>query len=198
MKKIFIASKNKGKINEIKSFLNPFGYEIFSLHDVHGIDDIPETGSTFEENALIKAKAVYDAVKIPVLSDDSGLMVDYLKNKPGVYSARYAGDNSSDEKNTGLLLQNLNGVTENNRKAHFKCVIVLFDGVNERFFEGVCNGRISFEPKGNNGFGYDPVFIPDGYDKTFAELPSEIKNKISHRGLALRSLIKFIELENSM
>lgn len=198
MKKIFIASKNKGKINEIKSFLNPFGYEIFSLHDVHGIDDIPETGSTFEENALIKAKAVYDVVKIPVLSDDSGLLVDYLNGQPGVYSARYSGKNPTDEKNTALLLKNLSIAAEPERTAHFKCVIVLYDGLNERYFEGVCYGRISNEPRGNEGFGYDPVFIPDGYEKTFAELPADIKNKISHRGNALRSLVKFIELENSM
>lgn len=198
MKKIFIASKNKGKINEIKSYLFPFEYEVFSLLDFHGIEDIPETGSTFEENALIKAKAVYNIVKIPVLSDDSGLLVDYLNGDPGVYSARYAGKDSTDEKNTELLLQNLTGVDGIDRNAKFKCVMVLFDGINERYFEGVCDGRITLEPRGSGGFGYDPVFIPDGYDRTFAELPVEIKNKISHRGNALRSLVKYIELENSM
>lgn len=198
MKKIIIASKNKGKINEIKNFLLPLQYEVFSLLDIPGIDDIPETGSTFEENALLKAKAVYNKVMIPVLSDDSGLMVDYLNGEPGVYSARYAGNNSTDEKNTELLLKNLSGVKENNRKAQFKCIMVFYDGVNERIFEGTCYGRISYEQKGNNGFGYDPVFIPEGYEKTFSELPLEIKNKVSHRVNALRSFVKFIELEKSV
>lgn len=198
MKKIIIASKNKGKINEIKNFLLPLQYEVFSLLDIPGIDDIPETGSTFEENALLKAKAVYNKVMIPVLSDDSGLMVDYLNGEPGVYSARYAGNNSTDEKNTELLLKNLSGVKENNRKAQFKCIMVFYDGVNERTFEGTCYGRISYEQKGNNGFGYDPVFIPEGYEKTFSELPLEIKNKVSHRVNALRSFVKFIELEKSV
>lgn len=198
MKKILIASKNEGKITEVKSFLLPLGYEVFSLNDMNGFPDIPETGDTFEENALQKARAVFDIVKIPVLSDDSGLLVDYLNGKPGVYSARYAGSNSTDEKNIELLLKNLSGAEENNRRAHFKCVMVLYDGINVRYFEGICGGRISHEPKGLNGFGYDPVFIPDGYDKTFAELHAEIKNNISHRGNALRNFIKFIELENFM
>ncbi|NOS85723.1 MAG: XTP/dITP diphosphatase [Ignavibacteria bacterium] len=197
MKKIFIASTNKGKISEIRSYLAPMGYELFSLLDNPGIPDIEETGLTFEENALIKAKAVFDVVKIPVLADDSGLEVDLLGGRPGVYSARYSGEGATDEKNVTKLLNEL-GDNVKNRTARFRCVIALYDGMNERFFDGVCEGNITFHPKGKDGFGYDPVFMPIGYQQTFSELGVDVKNTISHRGKALLSLVKFLELENTM
>jgi XTP/dITP diphosphohydrolase len=198
MKKIFIASTNKGKISEIRSYLVPMGYELFSLLDNPGINDIEETGSTFEENALIKAKAVFDVVKIPVLADDSGLEVDLLGGRPGVYSARYSGEGATDEKNITKLLNELGDNELKKRSARFRCVIALYDGMNERLFDGVCEGNITFHPKGTDGFGYDPVFMPIGYQQSFSELGIDVKNTISHRGKALASLVKFLELENTM
>lgn len=198
MKKIFVASKNKGKISEIRSYLAPLDYELFSLIDTPDIPDIEETGSTFEENALIKAKAVYNIVKIPVLADDSGLEVDLLGGRPGVYSARYSGEGAADEKNISKLLTELGGSKFEERTARFKCIIALYDGINERLFEGTCEGNIIHYPKGTDGFGYDPIFMPRGCSLTFAEMDSDSKNRISHRGLALESLVKFMKLENTM
>lgn len=198
MKKIFIASKNKGKINEIRSYLAPLAYEMFSLIDMPNIPDIEETGSTFEENAVIKAKAVFEVVKIPVLADDSGLEVDLLSGRPGVYSARYSGKDATDEKNNAKLILELGDAEPQSRTARFKCVIALYDGMNERFFDGVCEGKIAYNPAGSSGFGYDPLFIPEGYNLTFGELGPDVKNRISHRGKALESLRKFLELENNM
>ncbi len=198
MKKIFIASKNKGKINEIRSYLMGMNYEVFSLLDTPEIPDIEETGSTFEENALLKAKFVFNIVKIPVLADDSGLEVDFLKGAPGIYSARYSGENASDMNNNDKLLKELEDVDFNQRTAAFKCVMCLYDGLNERYFDGVCEGNIISYQKGEKGFGYDPLFMPKGYSMTFAELGLDIKNKMSHRGKALLSLKKFLELEEKM
>lgn len=198
MKKIFVASKNKGKISEIKSYLAPIGYEIFSMIDTPGIQDIEETGSTFEENAVIKAKAVYDVVKVPVLADDSGLEVDLLNGRPGVYSARFSGEGATVRKNNEKLLEELGESDFSERTARFRCVIVLYDGMSERSFDGTCEGNITFYLKGTNGFGYDPLFMPKGYSLTFGELDLDIKNRISHRGKALASLKKFLELENTM
>lgn len=198
MKKIFVASKNKGKISEIRSYLAPLDYELFSLIDTPDIPDIEETGSTFEENALIKAKAVYNIVKIPVLADDSGLEVDLLGGRPGVYSARYSGEGAADEKNISKLLTELGCSKFEERTARFKCIIALYDGINERLFEGTCEGNIIHYPKGTDGFGYDPIFMPRGCSLTFAEMDSDSKNRISHRGLALESLVKFMKLENTM
>ena len=198
LNKIFLASKNKGKISEIKSYLNGFGLEVFSLIDTPNINDIEETGNSFEENALLKAKAVYNIVKIPVLSDDSGLEVDLLDGRPGIYSARYSGINADDKSNNEKLLAELRDSTEDRRTARFRCVLCLYDGENSRFFEGVCEGKIDFSSKGKNGFGYDPLFIPSGYSNTFGELSSEVKSSISHRAKALLSLKKYLELEKSM
>jgi XTP/dITP diphosphohydrolase len=195
MKKIFIASKNKGKVKEIISILEGSGIELFSLLDRNDIPDIEETGTTFEENAYIKAKAVCDVVKIPVLADDSGLEVDHLNGAPGVYSARYAGENASDKQNCEKLLKELEGVEHKSRTARFKCVLILFDGNNKRYFEGKCEGKIDMSPKGNGGFGYDPLFQPEGYTQTFGELGPDIKNNISHRGKALARLKKYLALE---
>lgn len=197
-KKIFIASKNKGKINEIRTIINHLGFEVFSLLDTPDINDIPETGSTFEENAFIKAKSVYDIVKIPVLADDSGLEVDLLNGAPGIYSARFSGENANDKKNNELLLNKLGDAEFKERTARFRCVLVYFDGINKRIFDGTCEGNIITYEKGSNGFGYDPLFMPAGYAQTFGELDNEVKNKISHRSKALQSFIKYVELENIM
>ena len=198
MNKLFIASKNKGKINEIKSVLSGLGIEFFSLLDTPDIPDIEETGTTFEENASIKAQSVFDIVKIPVLADDSGLAVEYLNGSPGIYSARYAGENASDFDNCSKLLSELENAAYDERKASFICVIIMYDGINKRVFEGTCGGHIITYLRGENGFGYDPLFIPDNYSKTFAELDLDTKNNISHRGKALASLKKFLELENQI
>ncbi|MCC6864595.1 MAG: XTP/dITP diphosphatase [Ignavibacteria bacterium] len=198
LKKIFIASKNKGKVQEISFALKKLNYEIFSLIDTPNIDDIPETGNSFEENAYLKAKSVFDIVKIPVISDDSGLEVDFLNGEPGIYSARYSGAESDDTKNIKLLLKKLGNTLINKRTARFKCVMVLYDGINKRVFDGECEGVILFSPKGENGFGYDPVFQPIGYDQSFAQMKIEEKEKISHRGKALKSLFKYLELESNM
>lgn len=190
MKKLYIASKNKGKVKEIQYVLKDTGIQVLSLADAPEIPDIPETGSTFEENAFIKAKAVYDILKAPVLADDSGLEVDYLNGAPGIYSARYAGKDATDEDNCNKLLSALSGVE--NRAAGFRCVLVLYYGNSKHVFDGVCRGTINHQPKGEKGFGYDPLFVPEGFTETFAELGPETKNKISHRGKALAQLKEYL------
>ena len=192
--KIFIASKNKGKIKEIKYCLSEMDFEFFSLLDTPDIPDIAETGNTFEENAWLKAEQVYKLTGIPVIADDSGLEVDYLKGEPGIYSARYAGENATDDDNCNKLLSKLSDVAGENRKANFRCVIIYYDGVNKHIFEGICNGHIITSKRGENGFGYDPLFIPDGYSLTFAELDAETKNKISHRGKALEKMKEYLNM----
>jgi len=192
MKKIFIASKNKGKTDEIKYFLKGLKIEFHSFLDKPEIPNIKETGKTFEENALIKAKAVYDIVNIPVLADDSGLEVDFLDGEPGVYSARYAGENATDLENCEKLLRKLKNIKLKDRKARFKCVLLLYDGSSVRYFNGICEGHIASQMRGKGGFGYDPLFLPEGYTKTFAELDLETKNKISHRGKALQKLRDYL------
>lgn len=198
MKKIFVASKNKGKIEEIRTFLTKLGYEIFSLLDTPHIHDVDETGNSFEDNALLKAKTIFQIVNIPVLADDSGLEVDHLNGRPGIFSARYSGKNATDKSNIDKLLQELEGVKLNERTARFKCVICLYDGVSERFFDGICEGFIITSPRGEKGFGYDPIFIPKEYTLTFSELGLDVKNQISHRGKALKSFREFLELEEKV
>lgn len=198
MKKLFIASKNSGKVKEIKSILGELGIEIFSLLDLHDMVDVEETGITFEENAFLKAKALFSRVNVPVLADDSGLEVDALGGKPGVYSARYSGPGAADSDNNRKLLEELKHVLPEARTARFKCILVLYDGVSKRVFDGVCEGTISASPEGTHGFGYDPLFIPKGYDKTFAQLGMDLKNRLSHRAKALKSLLKFLKMERSV
>jgi len=190
--KIFIASRNRGKIREIENSLTGLNISFSSLLDISDIQDIKETGKTFEENALIKAQASYNKVRIPVLADDSGLEADYLKGEPGVLSARYAGEVTDDLKNCRKLLKKFHGVSSSDRKARFRCILVFLDENVPKYFEGVCNGTIIEEMRGVNGFGYDPLFVPDGFSKTFAELDLETKNKISHRGIALQKLKNFL------
>ncbi|HLS66290.1 MAG TPA: XTP/dITP diphosphatase [Pseudogracilibacillus sp.] len=190
MKEVIVATKNEGKVREFRALLDTFGIRCTSLRDVklHNVT-IEETGETFRENALIKAETIAKAKGIPVLADDSGLVVDALGGKPGVYSARYAGSDATDEENNEKLLRHLEGVPEEKRSARFVCAIAFVIPGNEPIFtEGTCEGTIAEQIVGTGGFGYDPLFIPRGYDKTMAELGEAEKNNISHRFHALKQL----------
>lgn len=194
MKKFVIASKNEGKIKEIKNFLHGIDAEFLTISDFPEMPNVSEDGKTFEENALKKAKAVFEHTKLTTIADDSGLEVNYLSGEPGIHSARYSGDNANDKQNNEKLLGLLKDLPMEERKARFKCVIVLYNSLyNNIVFEGKCTGYIIDEPKGELGFGYDPVFVPEGYTKTFGELDLVTKNKISHRGKALSSLRNYLE-----
>ncbi|GAB4232896.1 MAG: non-canonical purine NTP diphosphatase [Ekhidna sp.] len=188
--KICIASHNPGKIEELNHMLSG-KHVVVGLTDIGFNEEIPETGKTLAENSLIKAQAIFDRFRIPVVADDSGLLVDSLNGEPGVYSARYAGVPKDDNKNMDLLLENLDG--KNDRSAQFQTVISFIDQSGEvRQFTGQVEGVIIHEKKGTNGFGYDPIFKPNGYDLTFAELGADVKNKISHRANAVSKLIEHL------
>jgi len=191
MKKIIFASKNEGKVKEVRHILNEINSEILSLNDVGFTDEIPETADTFEGNAKIKAETIFNKFKLPTIADDSGIVVLQLGNEPGVYSARYAGENSTDEENNLKLLEKLKSFPEPH-KAKFICAAVYYFGGDFMVAMGEINGQIIKESRGTNGFGYDPLFVPDGYDKTSAELPPEIKNKISHRFKAFNQLKTYL------
>lgn len=197
MKQILIATKNKGKAEEFKAFFSGYGIRAHSLLDQEEtLPDIEETGNTFKENAALKAEKMADILSIPVLSDDSGLMIDALDGKPGIFSARYAGDRKDDDANMEKVLDELIDVPEDKRTARFICVLaVAIPGEETIFRTGYCEGRIAFFKKGTNGFGYDPIFVPKGYDVTMAELSSEEKNQISHRKQAIDQLEDWIENE---
>ncbi|CAG1064541.1 XTP/dITP diphosphohydrolase [uncultured bacterium] len=191
--KIALATKNAGKAAEIGRILEGSGVEIVSLKAFPGVELPPETGTTMMENALLKARHVFKSTGLPALADDSGLEVDFLGGAPGVYSARYSGEKATDEENWRKLLRELEGVPLEKRSARFRCAIALvgFDD-EEHLFEGVFEGAIADAPRGANGFGYDPVFIPLGMDRTAAELAPEEKNRISHRARALEALKVFL------
>jgi len=189
--KIIFASKNEGKVKEVRHILNGINAEIISLNDVGFEEDILETADTFEGNAKIKAKTIYDKFKLPTIADDSGIVALQLGNEPGVFSARYAGENSTDEENNIKLLEKLKSFPESH-KAKFVCAAVYYFGTDFKVATGEIAGKIIKESRGTNGFGYDPLFLPDGYEQTSAELSQEIKNKISHRFKAFNQLKKFI------
>lgn len=189
MKKIIFATNNLHKLSEIRSMVQN-KFQLVSLQDLNLKEDIPETSDTVEGNALQKAQFVFNRFAIPCFADDTGLEVEALKGAPGVYSARYAGEYANYQDNVIKLLENLNGISA--RKARFKTVIAYIDQQQTKLFEGIINGTISTEPSGKGGFGYDPVFIPDGYDMSFAEMPASLKNRISHRAIATRKLIHFL------
>ncbi len=194
MKKILIASNNSHKITEIKTLLKDINdISILSLVDIGINTEVIEDGNTLEENALIKAKAIYEISKIPCVSDDTGLFVDALNGEPGVYSARYAGANASYHDNCVKLLSNMISLPSDKRTAGFESVICFY--LNEKeyyFFKGICKGRIISIESGTNGFGYDPLFVPEGYEITFAEMTDAEKNKISHRAKSLKEFITFL------
>lgn len=189
-KELVFASGNQYKIGELRKIL-PGHFRLLSLIDLLYHEDLEETQATFKGNAWQKAEFIYQKFGKNCFADDSGLEVDILSGAPGVYSARYAGEEKIDRNNVKKLLQDLEGKT--NRKANFRTVICLVLNGNTHFFEGVIHGQIDFSTKGENGFGYDPIFIPDGYSKTFAEMNPDEKNAISHRALAVRKLVDFLK-----
>ncbi len=189
MKKIVFATNNKHKLEEIRKITDG-SLQILSLADIHCTDEIEETGTTLEENALLKARYVKEKYDYDCFADDTGLEVEALDGAPGVYSSRYAGEACNPLDNMIKLLHALEGV--NNRNARFRTVIALLMGDEKHFFEGVVNGRIIEERKGDAGFGYDPIFVPEGKDQTFAELGNDVKNQISHRALATHQLAQFL------
>lgn len=190
MNTLVVATNNKGKLKEIRQLL-PWDIALQSMQDIGFTDEIDEPYDTFAENAAIKARTVQEFSGMNTLADDSGLCVHALNGAPGVKSARYAGMPADDHRNLQQLLEDMKGQTD--RRAYYQAVICLVWEGEVHYFEGFCHGTITEEPRGKKGFGYDPVFIPDGYDKTFAELPTEIKNKLSHRGEAMRKLVAFLE-----
>lgn len=188
--KFLIASGNEHKIYEFKKLFSQYtNIEVISLVDLSDDDVVEETGKVFSENSYIKAKYFYDKYNIITISDDSGLVVPELNNEPGVYSARYSGLGT--EGNNDLLLKKLCDSTD--RTAYYECDICFYDGNLEKHFNGKCYGKIGFERKGTNGFGYDPLFIYG--DKTFAEVDLDTKNKVSHRAIALKKFMDFFEKE---
>lgn len=188
---LIIASNNKGKIKEFRSILSKFGFNVFSQSEKNINIEVEETGTTFEENAILKAQAIYDKTHNCVLSDDSGIEVEALNNEPGIYSARYKGLQTDAERRKAVL-QELEGVE--NRRARYVCSICYIDETGEKhIFNGIWNGKVAFEEKGNNGFGYDPIFISEDAEATVASLPNEFKEKYSHRAKAVRMLVEYLE-----
>lgn len=185
--KVLFASKNKGKIREVKKILGDAGIEVSSLEDYGNVPDVVEDEETFIENAKKKAREIYDILQIPVIADDSGLAVDQLDGRPGVYSARYAGENATDMENNLRLISELKRFPAPH-KARFISAAVYYNGNDYIYASGELNGEIILEPRGHNGFGYDPLFIPEGSKNTLAEFSLEEKNNISHRAKAFREL----------
>lgn len=192
MIEIIFATGNKGKLKEVQEIFEGTDYKIISLYDLGDVPEIEENGETFEENAFIKAETIYDIHKIPVLADDSGLVVDQLDGEPGVYSARYAGENCTYDDNNRKLITVLHE-HPSPHTAKFICCAVYFSGINKISTIGELKGEIIFEYRGTNGFGYDPIFLPNGFNRTLAELTTIEKNKISHRALAFNQLKELME-----
>lgn len=190
MTELVIASNNKGKIKEITE-MTEGRFALLSLRDIGFDNEIPEPYHTFNENAYTKARTIYEYCGKNVFADDSGICANALDGAPGVISARYAGADTDDERNLQKLLTDLEGKAD--RTGYYKAVICLIWNGAPRYFEGICNGTIIDTPSGAGGFGYDPIFVPEGYDKTFAELPPEVKNTVSHRGKAMRQMVAFLK-----
>ena len=186
---LVIATNNKGKLRDLETLLP--GMRLLTLEDIGFSTPIPEPYETFTANAMTKAMTVYNFSRRMVMADDSGLCVDALGGRPGVYSARYAGEGATDEENLQKLLSEMEG--QANRKAYYTAVICVVVDNRPYFFEGTCHGTITERPMGSAGFGYDPVFLPDGYRQTFAQLPQEVKNSLSHRGEAVRKMVQFFD-----
>lgn len=190
MRKLVFATNNDHKLKELRQIV-PSEFELVSLNDIGCTDDIPETGTTLEVNAAQKSFYIWDKYSIDCFADDTGLEIEALENEPGVYSARYAGEGKSAEANLLKVLEKMVNVT--NRKARFRCVVSLvLDGA-EKQFEGIVEGKILTTKQGEAGFGYDPIFMPDGYNQSFAEMSAEDKNLISHRGRAVSKLVDYLK-----
>ncbi|MGH1364222.1 MAG: RdgB/HAM1 family non-canonical purine NTP pyrophosphatase [Calditrichia bacterium] len=185
--KVVLATRNEHKLEEMAAILGD-RYELLSTDSFPGIEEIEETELTFGGNALLKARAVFAHSKLPTLADDSGLEVDALDKAPGIYSARYAGEAGNHAANNKKLLAALSNVPNEKRSARFRCAIALVTDSGEQVVEGAIEGRILQQLTGSDGFGYDPLFLPNGYQQTFAEMPEELKNSISHRALALKKM----------
>jgi XTP/dITP diphosphohydrolase len=190
MRKLVFATNNDHKLREIKQILPP-DFELLSLNDIGCTDDIPETGTTLEVNAAQKSFYIWNKYGINCFADDTGLEIKALDNEPGVYSARYAGEDRSPTANMLKVLDKMAG--KSNRKARFRCVISLVIDAEEKQFEGIVEGEILSEKRGEAGFGYDPIFMPDGYNLSFAEMPADEKNQISHRGRAVMKLVDYLK-----
>ena len=188
MTQLVLATNNQHKIREIKALLGSLEVELLTVRDLPTVPPLIEDGTTFEENALKKARTVHEHTGLPALADDSGLEVFYLNMEPGVYSARYAGERASDEENNEKLLAAMRGVAPRRRRARFRSVIAFVSNGFEKVTEGICLGHLGEVPRGTNGFGYDPLFLPDGFSKTYAELTAEEKNTISHRSKSLAAM----------
>lgn len=188
--KLVFATNNKHKLEEVRAILGN-RIEVLSLNDINCHDDIPETADTLEGNALIKARYIYEKFGVDCFADDTGLEVEALNGEPGVYSARYAGEDCNPEANMHKLLHNLTG--KNDRDAQFRTVIALIIKGEEKLFNGIVKGTISNEKMGEAGFGYDPIFIPEGFSESFAQMTSEMKNSISHRYRATEELSNYLK-----
>lgn len=191
--KMVLATRNRDKIREIKEVLAGLEIEILMLDQFPDIPEVVEDGQMIEQNALKKAKTVSEATQLLALADDTGLEVDYLGGQPGVYSSRFAGEEATYDENCNKLLELMKGVPDDQRTARFRCVIAVTGCDTEKMVAGVCEGFITNEKRGSQGFGYDPVFYVPEYGQTFAEMPLELKNKISHRGLALEKAGKLLQ-----
>lgn len=191
--KLVFATNNRHKLDEVRAILGN-RIEVLSLNDIDCHDDIPETADTLEGNALIKARYIHEKFGVDCFADDTGLEVDVLGGEPGVYSARYAGEECNSEANMNKLLQNLTG--KNNRKAQFRTVIALIIKGEEKLFNGIVKGTISNEKMGDAGFGYDPIFIPEGFSESFAQMTGDMKNSISHRYRATEELNNYLKRQN--
>lgn len=191
--RLIIASNNAGKLREFKKLLEPFGFEVQSMREAGFTGEIVEDGETFEENAHIKARAIFEQMKVPTIADDSGLVIDFLNGAPGVYSARYAGEGASDEERCQKVLEEMHGVPRELREARFVCSIYfIYDEDDEYSVNGTVEGYIGDEPLGSNGFGYDPIFMLDD-DESMATIGEDEKNKISHRAKAFQKLAEILK-----
>lgn len=195
IEKIILASNNKHKISELKSILNGFSkIQLLSLEEANIYIEVEETGDTLNKNAFLKASEIFNITGIPVIADDSGLFVDALNGEPGVYSSRYAGLKATYTDNCEKLISELKKKNLTESKAEFRTVICFIDKLNnEKYFEGIVKGKIITEQHGDNGFGYDPLFIPEGVNKTFAQLTDEEKNKLSHRANAVNKFTEYLK-----
>jgi XTP/dITP diphosphohydrolase len=199
MQSLLLGTRNPGKVKEIRSILDDAGWSFCSLQEFENVESAEENGETYADNAITKARFYAAATGLWALADDSGLEVEALAGAPGVFSARYAGETASDAGRRELLLSELAKTGDKERRARFVSVVAIADvgGTVLNISEGVCEGTIAFVPRGEGGFGYDPLFIPDGYDQTFAELPENIKNQISHRARALFQTREFLRSRKS-